>query len=95
MSLDRTIVNLLAANPFYVDSCSWKFYEGGLTVEQVEQSAVLTITQLPDDKVPTVMINFKVHAPDGIGQMTLRLSPYEFDKLNALFKRASFRLEKV
>lgn len=95
MSLDRTIENLLAANPFYVDSCSWKFYEGGQTTEQSEQSAVLTITKLPDDKIPTVMINFKVHVPDRIEQLTLRLSPYEFDKLNALFKRASFRLEKV
>ena len=89
--MERTIENILKSEHTYVDSCSWKFYEGGQTTEQVRHTAYLTITKLPEDKVAVVMVTFKT----GMESITLRLAPHEFDQLNSLFKRASFRLEKI
>jgi len=89
--MDRTIENILQSEHTYVDSYSWKFYEGGQSIEQVPHSAYLTITKLPEDKIAVVMVTFKT----GTESIELRLAPHEFDQLNSLFKRASFRLEKI
>jgi len=91
MSKERTIENIMAETPFYVDIYGWNFYEVGQNTELAPQTVGLTITNLPNDKIPIILVNIKT----ANGHMVLRLSPYEFDRLNALFKRASFRLEKV
>ena len=92
MSNERTIEYIMKTNkPFYADSCTWNFYEGGQNTESVKHTTHLAITKLPDDKILAITVGFVV----GTEQIILRLSPYEFDQLNALFKRASFRLEKA
>lgn len=91
MSKERTLENISNTAPLYVDNYSWKFYEGGINIEPIPHSVRLTITKIPEDKVPVVMITLETEK----GHTILRLSPYEFSQLNALFKRASFRLEKV
>ena len=94
MSRERTVTNLSEIKPLYTDSYRWAFYEGGQSTEQVVHEVDLTITKSSDDKIATIMIALRLHERDA-NKLVFRLSPYEFDQLNSLFKRASFRLEKV
>ena len=95
MAEERTVRNLQETKPLYTDSYQWSFYEGGQTTEQIKHEVDLEIVQPLGDKITTILIAFGVVDTDAVGIMTLRLSPYEFNQLNALFKRASFRLEKI
>lgn len=88
--MKRTLKNLKMLSPIYLDNCSWRFYEG-LDVEQIDHDVRLEIVKREEDKIHTIIVHFTTNTED----MAIRLAPYEFRALNDMFKRASFRLEKI
>ena len=91
MSEERTLDYLEGLNAIYVDNFAWKFYEGGKSIEQVPHGVRLEIVRPPEEKFPSILVTFQVEDE----RIKLRLSVHEFNLLNDLFKRASFRLEKA
>jgi len=91
----RTLDYLESLDPLYIDNLEWKFYEGGNGIEQVPHGAKLQIIKVPEEKYPSIIVEFRVVEDQDNSWMKLRLSVYEFAALNDMFKRASFRLEKV
>ena len=91
----RTLDYLEGLDALYIDNLEWKFYEGGKSIKQAPHGVRLSIVKPPDDKLPSIIIEFRVVEEEDSHWMKLRLSVYEFVQLNDLFKRASFRLEKI
>jgi hypothetical protein len=67
---------------YYADTYEW---EQGKVELEISKDNVVTIT----------IEEGNIRAAQGVGPMkvTINLSPVQFKSLNALFKRASFRLE--
>ena len=89
--MNRTLENLATLTPTYIDNCDWRFYEGGINVAQINHAVRLEIAKHETDKIYTIVIHLTV----GDEELILRMAPYEFHHLNDMFKRASFRLEKL
>ena len=90
----RTLDYLESLEPIYMDNYSWKFYEGGSSIEQAPHGVNLKIVRAPEEKYPSIIVKFRVTEEEHESWMKLRLSMHEFAELNDLFKRASFRLER-
>jgi hypothetical protein len=91
----RTLDYLESLDPLYVDNLEWKFYEGGNGIEQIPHGANLKIVKVPEEKYPSIIVKFRISFEEEHTWIKLRLSIYEFAELNDMFKRASFRLERV